>query len=211
MAKNSMIRVISFMSVLALSLFFAGASATAKEAEVLPPSGQFIQTMGDKALLTLTDKEAARTAREERARDILRADFDIPAIARFALGTYWRQATDAEKKEYLGLFEDMIVQTYTTRFEDYSGQIFKVDGVVDTGGRDMLVNSNILQKDGPPVSVQWRVRTKDGGQMKVVDVVIERISMSVTQRSDFSSVIQGGGGRVATLIESMRARHAPAR
>jgi len=194
------------LSIFALAFMALCFSAPARAADTsLAPAGQFIQKMGDKALLMLTDKDIARSTREARTRQILRENFDVPTIARFALGTYWNQATDAEKKQYMSLFEDMIVKTYATRFEEYSGQSFKVDSATDSGERDSLVNSRILQKDGPPVSVQWRVRKKDGG-MKVVDVVVENISMSVTQRSDFSAVIQSGGGKVAALLKSMQTR-----
>lgn len=165
----------------------------------------FVQKLGDKALSSLTDKAIARATRESRVRTLLEENFDLPTIGRFALGTYWRTATAAEKTEYMNLFEDMIVQTYTSRFEDYSGQSFKVIKSSKSGENDFIVNSQIIQKDGPPVSVDWRVREKNG-QMKIVDVIVENISMSVTQRSDFSSVIQNGGGKVKALIASLRDR-----
>jgi phospholipid transport system substrate-binding protein len=179
----------------------AHATSTGAETSV----AHFVQKMGDEALLKLTDKKLPRSTREARAREILHANFDIPTIARFSLGAYWKDATDAEKKEYINLFEDMIVQTYTTRFEDYSGQSFKVDGARPENDRDFIVSSHILQNGGPPIDIEWRVRKK-GDQMKVVDVVIENISMSLTQRSDFSSVIQRGGGNFEALLESLRAR-----
>src|SRR3972149_5080414 len=90
----------------------------------------------------------------------------------------------------------MIVQTYTSRLEDFSGQKLKVDGSIPAGDRDFIVVSQFVQQDGPPVNLEWRVRTKDGGLLRIVDVVVEGVSMSVTQRSDFSAVIQNGGGGV---------------
>jgi phospholipid transport system substrate-binding protein len=181
--------------------------APAARAEDAAPSPevQFVQKMGDKALVQLTDKTLSRAARSARAHQILRDNFDIPTIARFALGPYWREATEAEKTEYMSLFESMIVETYATRFEDYSGQSFKVDGARNDDERNSMVSSKIIQKGGPPVSVEWHIRKKDG-HMKVVDVIVEKISMSVTQRDDFVSVIQGSGGKVSALIESMRTR-----
>ena len=68
-----------------------------------------------------------------------------------------------------------------------------------------MVTSQVIQKDGPPVNLQWRVRKKDGG-LRVVDVVVEGVSMSVTQRSDFASVIQSGGGKLDALIAHLRDR-----
>ncbi|MBI1215507.1 MAG: ABC transporter substrate-binding protein [Alphaproteobacteria bacterium] len=163
----------------------------------------FIQDLGDKALTSLTIQSLAPDERERRVRKLLTQNFDIYTIGRFALGTYWRQASDSQQKQYLKLFEDMIVQTYSRRFADYDGQKFKVGGAFSGGHNDTLVKSEILQKDGPPVHVTWRVRAKNGG-MKVVDVVVEEISMSVTQRDDFRSVIEAGGGNVDALLKKLR-------
>jgi phospholipid transport system substrate-binding protein len=185
-----------------LSFFFC--APLAAEAKGLSPSGQFVQNLGNTALMSLTSKNLSRKTREDRVRGILRDNFDIAAIGKFAMGTYWREASEAQRSEYMRLFEDMIVQTYTTRFEDYSGQTLKVDNSVRAGS-DFLVNSQVIQKDGPPVGLQWRIRNKDAG-MRVVDVIVEGVSMSVTQRSDFASVIQSGGGKVDALLTTLRER-----
>jgi phospholipid transport system substrate-binding protein len=166
---------------------------------------QFVQNLGNTALMSLTGKNITRKTREDRVRSILRNNFDVAAIGKFALGTYWRQASESQRKEYMNLFEDMIVQTYTTRFEDYSGQKLKVDGSAPSGATDFIVSSQVIQKDGPPVHLEWRVRKKDAG-LRIVDVVVEGVSMSITQRSDFASVIQNGGGSIDALLADLRQR-----
>lgn len=169
------------------------------------PAAQFIGKLGNNAIASLTEKEITTREREKRVRDMLRASFDLPTIGRFALGTYWKSASEAQKKEYMSLFEDMIVKTYAQRFGEYSGQSFQVAGALDASEKDSVVSSQIIQEEGPPVNVEWRVRKKNGA-MKVVDVIVEGISMSVTQRSDFSAVIQKGNGDVGALIETLRLR-----
>jgi phospholipid transport system substrate-binding protein len=165
----------------------------------------FVQQLGDQALSSLTAPDLAVAERETRVRRLLRNNFDIDTIARFSLGTYWRTASAAEKQEFMGLFEDMIVKTYAQRFAEYSGQSFSVTDSMPAGSKDMIVQSKIVQKDGPPVHVDWRLRPGNGG-MRVIDVIVEDISMSVTQRSDFASVIQQGGGTVTALNASLRER-----
>lgn len=183
-------------------VFFSGFSMHSARASDAPEA--FIQALGDKALHSLTAKNIPAAEREKRVRALLTQNFDLYTIGRFALGTYWRQASDAQQKEYLHLFEDMIVKTYSRRFSDYNGQQFKVDGSVSGGGNDTLVKSQIMQHDGPPVHVVWRVRSKHGS-LKVVDVVVEDISMGVTQRDDFRSVIDGNGGDINALLKKLRA------
>jgi phospholipid transport system substrate-binding protein len=198
-------KIYIFGAFCALLLSFALPAITTEAATAASsPASAFVQKLGETALMSLTEKGMPRTVRERRVREILRANFDIPTIGRFALGTYWRDASETQRQEYMDLFEDMIVQTYTSRFEDYSGQKLLVDGTA-TQGKDFIVSSEVLQKDGAPVRLEWRVRNKDEG-MKVVDVLVEGVSMSVTQREDFKSVIQHNGGKVEALLATMRQR-----
>lgn len=190
-----------------LMLFCIGMSgfAAANERNVNHPAAKFIEKMGTTAVTSLTARDITTKERERRVRSLLTANFDVQTIGRFALGTYWKTATPAEQAEYLALFEDMIVKTYSQRFAEYSGQSFKVAGAIDASEKDAVVSSQIVQEKGPPVNVEWRVRKKNGS-MKVIDVIVEGISMSVTQRSDFAAVIQKGGGKVSALIHTLRLR-----
>ncbi|MDY0008996.1 MAG: ABC transporter substrate-binding protein [Bdellovibrionales bacterium] len=168
------------------------------------PAVAFVQKMGDAALTELTDKGLKGAEREKRVRDLLRKNFDVQTIGRAALGTHWRSATEAQRKEYLSLFEDMIVRTYAQRFGEYTGQQFKVNSSKPTtNARDTIVSSQVIQQGGPPLLIEWRVRNNDG-QYKVIDVFIENISMMITQRSDFDAVIQRNG--IDGLLDSLRKR-----
>lgn len=164
----------------------------------------FIQQLGDEALSSLArpdvDTETART----EFRDLLHRGFDVPGIGRFVLGRYWRAASEAQQRAYLGLFEEMIVETYARRFRDYSGETFEITGARDAGEQDILVRSRIVRPGGaPPVAVDWRVRDRDG-TMKIIDVFVENVSMSVTQRDEFGAVIQRAGGDIDALLNAMR-------
>ena len=91
------------------------------------------------------------------------------------------------------------------RLGQYSGEKFKVTGARADGDKGTIVDSNILRDPQPAVRVQWRVRQRDG-HLKIVDVVVEGVSMAVTQRSEFASVIRKRGGQVSGLIEDLRAK-----
>ncbi len=169
---------------------------------------QFVKNLSDTALMSLTEKNLDRDAQESRMRKILESNFDIKTIGRFALGTNWRRASKKQRAEYLDLFKTMIIKTYTNRFEDYSGQTIKTGKAFKSGRRDVLVASQIIQQDGPPVNIEWRIRDRKG-VIRVIDVSVEGISMSVTQRSDFSSVIQRNGGKIDALIDILREKTNP--
>lgn len=166
----------------------------------------FIQGMSDQAIASLTPPGISRDEREARARSLLTDNFAVPAIGQFVLGRYWRTASVEERTEYLRLFEDLIVITYVDRFSRYSGERLRVaNAVVDAESGDVMVYSEITRPAGAPVQVGWRVR-RVPPSFKVVDVVVEGVSMGQTQRSDFASVIRNNGGTVAALLDEMRRR-----
>ncbi len=162
----------------------------------------FIRVMGKAAIDTLTSKELSNAERQERFRAILKRSFDIQVIARFALGRYWRRASKPQRKEYVQLFEDFIVQAYTARFEGYAGGGFEVGRMRPINDKERLVLSKILLDDGRRISVQWRVRGID--KFRVIDVVVEGVSMAITQRDEFSAIINQHGGKVDGLLVALR-------
>ncbi len=165
----------------------------------------FVSGMGDRALSFLRDQSMGQDGKTQEFRKLLESSFDMETIGRFALGKYWRQLSPAQQKEYQSLFRSYVVKVYSARFKEYSGQGFeakaaRADSATPT---DTMVSSVIIPAQGEPVSVEWRVRNKNGGY-KVVDVIVEGVSMSVTQRSDFDAVIQKGGGNVSALLAQLR-------
>lgn len=194
---------LTFLSAALVAVIAMSSGLARAEEPAAQTPAQFVQHLGEVALTSLTDKNTPRVIREKRIRDILENNFDIQTIGRFAMGTYWNEASETQRKEYLDLFENTLVSAYTTRFEDYSGQTLKVGGYTPSGATDFIVSTQVIQKDGPPINLEWRIRKENNG-LKIVDVVVEGISMSVTQRSDFSSVIQHGGGKIDALLMSLR-------
>jgi phospholipid transport system substrate-binding protein len=165
----------------------------------------FVDNMGKRAIGFLSDAALSQEERRMAFRGLLEDSFDMKTIGRFALGTYWRTADPGQKQTYLQLFNDMIVNVYSRRFEEYDGQNFDIKGYSTKGRRDVLVNSYIIPQGDPKVRVDWLVRYKDG-RYRIVDVIVEGVSMSITQRSDFSSIIQRGGGRIDVLLDHLKAQ-----
>lgn len=163
----------------------------------------FISSMGDRGINFLGNQSMSAEAKKAEFRSLLNESFDMNTIARFSLGTYWKSATPAQQQEYLRLFNNMIVKVYSKRFSEYKGQKFDVRSSRQEGGKDSIVTSFIVPNDGAQIQVDWRVRNK-GGSYKVVDIIVEGVSMSQTQRSDFASVIQRGGGKVDVLLQHLR-------
>ena len=162
----------------------------------------FIKEVGHEAISSLTRKQLSDKERQENFRKILNRTFKVDLIARFTLGRYWRRATDAQQKEYIDLFEDFIVQAYAARFKDYDGEAFRVGKVRDINDRDKLVQSTLTLKDGRQIPVHWRVRSDNS--YKVIDVLVEGVSMAITQRDEFAAIISQNGGKIEGLLTALR-------
>lgn len=185
---------------------FISVKSPENKEELVEGAEQFIRNVADRGMNFLTNEDLTLQERKRKFRQILIDSFDINTIARFSLGRYWRKATPDQREEYLQLFKDMIIAVYSNRFDEYSGQQLKVKNSRPEGERDVLVSTEIISPgETSDVVVRWRIRYQDG-QYKIIDVIIEGVSMLVTQRSDFSSVIQRGGGRVEVLLDHMRER-----
>lgn len=165
---------------------------------------KFVQATAESGLKFLSKPGSAEAQKKQEFRKLLDNSFDLDTIGRFALGTHWSRATPAQQKEYLAQFRKMVVDVYAARFGDYKGQKFEAKSFRSISATDTLVTSYIVPVDGGSnIQVDWRVRNK-GGSYKIVDVLVAGVSMSVTQRSDFASVIQRGGGNVDILIQHLK-------
>ena len=187
-----------------LWLLIGSASLTTASNAVAADASVFMNKLWDQTVEVLS-KKSPSAERLARFRQLFQADFDVPGIARFVLGRYWRSASEQEQQEYLKLFEDYVVFVYGTRLSSFNGETFKVRGSrADDSGT--IVSTDIISPKGEaPIKVDWRLIT-DHGSFKINDVIIEGISMLVTQRSEFASVIQRHGGQVGELLTMMRER-----
>src|SRR5215510_296914 len=168
----------------------------------------FMNRLWDRAVELLNNKTDA-ALRQERFRQLFRAEFDCPGIARFVLGRYWREASEEEKQEFVRLFEDYVVFVYTARLSNFGGETFKIRGS-RSDGDGVIVSTEIRSPGGAsPLHIDWRLVT-DNGVYKINDVIVEGVSMMVTQRSEFASVVQRHGGQLRSLLTMMREKVASA-
>ena len=168
-------------------------------------ASKFVEGLAGEAVNALTASSVSPEEREQRFRTLLNENFAVTTIGQWVLGRYWAKATVEERREYLQLFEEMIVVTYLNRFERYSGESLSVTrALIDDDSGDAMVFSQIKRPaGGEPLDIAWRLRPK-GDSFKIVDVMVEGISMSQTQRKEFASVIRRNGGRVEGLLVQMR-------
>ena len=166
----------------------------------------FIRSLGEETIQTLRDAELSEKDRITEFRRLFIIGLDFRTIGRFVLGRYWRRATRAEIRAFEGLFADYVVTTYAMRLARYQVDKLKVGDVRDDGHGSVVVSSEIVPRNGTTARIEWRVRGKPVNY-KIIDVVVEGVSMAITQRSEFASVIQRGGGEFNSLLAQLRKRN----
>ena len=152
-------------------------------------------------------------------RELFREDFDVPSLGRFVLGRFWPMFTPSEQQEFLGLFENFVVLTYSKRLLEYAdgGAGPRVTGIrpVQDG---TVVSSEIPRGPGSwtglsqtvqPLKVDWRVSARDG-KYKISDVVIDGLSMAANGRSQLEGVVERNDGRAQAILAVMRQQIASA-
>jgi phospholipid transport system substrate-binding protein len=160
----------------------------------------FISELGTAAIAMLSNKDLDQKSKIDQFRELLQNGFALKAISRFVLGPYWKKTSPEQRERYTALFEEYVISSYANRLRDYGGETFKVTGEKLYDEKSAAVSTLILRPNGEPVVVDWRIRRRNG-ELKIVDVVIEGISMGQTQRSDFGSAIRGKGGDIDAFLD----------
>ncbi len=171
--------------------------STVSEAE------SYIKEMGSDAISFLGNKSLSKAEKEKKFEALLNKHFAMKTIGRFVAGPHWNGMNSQQQEEYQRLFNSLIVSIYSERFSDYDGQEFVVDSARPSGETDYIVSSYILALSGEKIPVKWHVRDKNG-QQKIVDVKIKDVSMAISKKAEFSSIIQRGGGNPEVLLKHLR-------
>jgi phospholipid transport system substrate-binding protein len=169
----------------------------------------FIQATGND-LVAVLNSNAPVAQRRDRVAAILRRAVDIEGVGRFVLGRWWRTATPAEQQDYLRLFEEMLVRNLASRFGEFQGVRFTIGRSQQRTEDDALVTTLVERPNVAPVALDWRV-AEVNGHPRIVDLVAEGASLRLTQRSEYSAVIQRNGNRVSALLDAMRTQNERAR
>ena len=181
-------------------LLSAGVLAAPSRAAAQADPVAFINELGVQAIQVL-GPSVGPGARVQRFRELFGAYFDLPRIGRFVLGRYWNVATPEQQQQFLGLLREYPAHAYAGRLAQYAGDKFAAVSAQPRGD-ETIVLSEITRNDGNKIRVEWHLMNEGG--WKITDAYVAGVSMAVTQRDEFASVIQQGGGQVQYLLDRLR-------
>lgn len=157
----------------------------------------------DKALQA-GDREKAIALAERKVLPLI----DFRAMTRTAAGRIWRDATPEQRDRLTEEFREMLVRTYAKAIDVYRGQTMRVLPVrMPPDAREVTVRNQYLSPGKAPLPIDYRMtRTAEG--WKIVDIVVDGISLALTYRTEFDEEARRSGidGVIARLTEKNAAR-----
>ena len=187
----------SFVIIFSL-IFISNASADTNTEE----SKSFVEKLGKEVIETVSDERLSDNQRRTNFRYLYLTAFDNFYISRFVLGRYWKRLDKSVREEFVKTFNDYIVSTYAPKFKGWRGEFKAVDALIEKNFYN--VKMNVINKDGPALKLIWKIYLDKNKNFKILDVNIDGVSMLVTQRAEFMSVIKNNPNGVIGLIEAMK-------
>ena len=175
----------------------------AKLSYALEPK-DFVQSTIDKASEILSS-ESSKDEKIVQLRDIAKNTVDIRGIGFYSLGSHRKSLDSDQKKEYLKIFEQYFLKSFSSRLAEYSDPKIRVDSQEKLNEKYTMVSSTLLAgKDKPEVKIDWRIVTKDPNNPLIIDVVIEGVSLAKVQKEEFNSIIQSNDGDIKVLFTTLQ-------
>jgi len=163
-------------------------------------------TLDEILVLVVANRPRAETA--AALRDIIERRTALAQLARFTAGRAWRDMSEDQRARFTETFARYVSFVFAGQFRQFDGQIDDLRAMVhflrdeDAGSKGVLVRSEFRPQGQPPVAVDWLVSDRSG-RIDVVDVIVEGISMAVTQREIIGAMIEARHGDMERLIADL--------
>lgn len=187
------------------ALLFVAAVGSVPPASGAENARQFLQELSDAAIAILAKESLTAEQREQELGELFDRGFHLPTVSRFVLGRHWRAASQDQRATYQQVFRDFIVKSYSKRFSSFTSEKLKITNSRSEGENDTFVFSLLERPGGESTRVSWRIR-RYADDFKIIDVIVEGISMLITQRDEFNSVIRNSGGELEGLITLLQGK-----
>jgi phospholipid transport system substrate-binding protein len=189
------------------ALMLAGLSAPAAAAP--PPNKAVVEFVdrvlaASKALLTVA-WDSEEKARQD-CRKLLDWAFDVPGMARYALGDAWAKASERERTAFRQSFETLIVNHYVRQMRSDPKRAFAYLGYKQESEDRVLAVVRTTTPERPDQIWWWRLRVAPDGGLRVIDLIVEGRSVLLSEREEYARVLQANDGRIAAVIDFIKQR-----
>ena len=165
---------------------------------------EFVQQTMDSATKAL-DPSLSKELKIVKLKTIAKKNVDIEGIGLYSLGKHRKNISDQQKKEYLDIFTQYFLKSFSSRLAQYSDPKIRVDSQKKLNEKYTMVSSVLIAtEDKPEIKIDWRVVTKNIDQPLIIDVIIEGVSLAKVQKEEFNSIIQSNDGDINALFINLK-------
>lgn len=191
------------VAVAVIAFVLAAPPAPARTTAEVAPREVVTETMRQ-VLEVLREGSLSRVERRDRLEQIARTRFDVDTTSRLVLGRSWRRFSPVQREEFRREFERYLLRSYGDRIDRYNQENVKVEGERREPRGDVTVRTRIVGGEFDGASVDYRMRQRDG-KWRVIDVVVEGISLVANYRDQFKQVLARGGP--ANLLQKLHEKN----
>ena len=185
----------NFFAFLAAVLMFSASA----HAEVDAAAAEaFVKNVTRQGIEQIINANVSQAEKDARFAKLFNDALDLDFIGQFVLGRNWRTATPEQRKEFIKVYRQLNISTWSKRFDEFKGRDFIFNGTTPS-------NSKGHMDQGEPAKVVWRVREKNGS-FKIVDIIIENVSLAITARNEYTAFIKNNPGGVDALIANLKSK-----
>lgn len=164
---------------------------------------KFVSSFAKNAISILSNESISASQKNIEFTDLVMSSIDLNLISKFVLSKYWKSATDEQKTSYLKAFKQYFISSYANKLDQYSGE--KVVIVSSNSAKNFVIVKSNIVRDGTDtlkIELDWRLLTRDG-QIKIIDLSIEGISLIIAQREEFQSFLINNNNSLDALIDKL--------
>ena len=169
---------------------------------------EFIKNVTKEGIEELINSNVSDEEKKARFTKLFNEDLDLDFIGKFVLGRYWRTATAKQRSEFIDVYRKLNIQTWSERFNEFKGKNFEFLGTEKANSKandQVYVNTQVPMPEGEPAAVKWRVK-ETNGKMRIVDIIIENVSLAITSQKEYTSYIQKSPDGIDGLIKDLKSK-----
>ena len=164
----------------------------------------FVQSTVNRASQILS-KNISKEEKINELRSIAKETVDIRGVGFYSLGAARKDLNVDEKKQYLELFENYFLKSFSSRLSEYTNPEIDVKRKEVLNENYTIVNSVLVATSNrPEVKIDWRIYTKDPNNPLIRDLIIEGLSLARTQKEEFASILNSNNGDIKVLFNSLK-------
>lgn len=165
----------------------------------------FVNNIGNKTLNIIQNTNSAPKEKEEVLRQLFVNTVDIKWIGDFVLGRYLTKFTPDQLTEYHATYKQYLINSYVPKFKQYTQESFKITNISKRSNNEYKVDTLIARPNNQFIAVSYMIRT-DSNHIKVFDIIAEGVSLILTTRADFNSIIANNNSQIGPFIKQLKSK-----